>query len=242
VNLPFTVEQFFDSFARYHGGVWPAPLVLNALALAAVALVFMDRPSSGRWICAILASLWAWVAVAYHFTSFAVINPAAWLFGAASLAGSLWLAWVGVAKGRLQFTFDGGLRSRAGVALVVFALVLYPLVGHLLGHRYPAVPTFGLPCPTTIFTIGILLFGKAPVPASVFVVPILWAMVGSAAAFTLGVYQDLGLLAAGVMGAIAVMGQWPRAKARPALRVVNDAPSTRLYRRGEPRNRRGSER
>jgi hypothetical protein len=60
-----------------------------------------------------------------------------------------------------------------GAALVAFALIVYPVLSRLLGHEYPAVPTFGLPCPTTIFTVGVLLFAKAALPRSVLVVPLL---------------------------------------------------------------------
>ena len=86
-----------------------------------------------------------------------------------------------------------------------FGLVIYPLLGYVMGHHYPAVPTFGLPCPTTVFTIGVLLFVSAPLPRSVFIVPLLWAAVGSIAAFQLGVLQDLGLLVAGLVGLVAVI-------------------------------------
>ena len=118
---------------------------------------------------------------------------------------------------RLQFALHGGVRAWVGGTLVLFALVVYPLVGHLLGHRYPAVPTFGLPCPTTIFTIGVLLFATAPVPRSVFVVPGLWAAVGSTAAFALGVYQDLGLLVAGGVAVVAILRPWQAPKAVSAI-------------------------
>lgn len=206
--MPFTVNQFFDVFARYNEGVWPAQLVLKALALLVVVLVVRSRPAHGRWIAAILAVYWVWMAVAYHFAYFTVINPAAWVFGTVSLLGGLWLGWVGVVKRRLQFALDRGLRAWVGGALVVFALFVYPMLGYQLGHRYPAVPTFGLPCPTAIFTIGVLLFATAPVPRSVFVVPVLWAFVGSIAAFSLGVYQDLGLLVAGVVAVAALLRRW----------------------------------
>jgi hypothetical protein len=97
--------------------------------------------------------------------------------------------------------------------LVIFALVVYPLTGYMLGHRYPAAPTFGLPCPTTIFTIGILLFAKPLLSRSVFIVTLLWALVGSSAAFALGVYQDLGLLVACVVAIVALAR--PRSSSSP---------------------------
>jgi Family of unknown function (DUF6064) len=204
MNLPFTREQFFALFERYNAAVWPAQLVLNLIAVLVLVLIHRGRPSAGRWVSGALALLWAWMAVAYHFTHFSAINPAAWGFGAVSLLGALVLAWVGVVRGELAFARHGGLREALGGALVVFALLAYPSLGWLMGHRYPAVPTFGLPCPTTIFTIGVLLFATGPVPRAVLVVPVLWAAVGSTAAFALGVYQDLGLLVAGIVAVVAM--------------------------------------
>jgi hypothetical protein len=67
------------------------------------------------------------------------------------------------------------------------------------------MPTFGLPCPTTIFTIGVLAFLKRPHPRSVFIVPVLWCVVGATAAFVLGVTQDLALIVAGTVGIILLI-------------------------------------
>lgn len=56
-------------------------------------------------------------------------------------------------------------------------------------------------------TVGVLLFGKAPLPRAVLAIPLLWAPVGSTAALTLGVYQDLGLPVAGVVALVMLI--WP---------------------------------
>lgn len=48
-----------------------------------------------------------------------------------------------------------------------------PSLGVAIGHTYPAQPTFGLPCPTTIFTFGLLLWVRPPVPWSLLVIPVL---------------------------------------------------------------------
>jgi hypothetical protein len=58
----------------------------------------------------------------------------------------------------------------------------------------------GLPCPTTIFNIGVLCFAVPPMPRSPLIVPVLWCFVGAQAAFLLGVPADLGLVAAGTVG------------------------------------------
>jgi hypothetical protein len=70
----------------------------------------------------------------------------------------------------------------------------------MLGRAFPQIPTFGLPCPTTIFTIGMLAFLSSPFPRYVFAIPIAWALVGTQAALLFGIYEDLGLLAAGLAG------------------------------------------
>jgi Family of unknown function (DUF6064) len=207
VNLPFTAEQFFGVFARYNESVWPAQIALNALALACIGLVFLRGAAAGRWIGALLAVLWLWVAMAYHFAFFSGINPAAWIFGAVSFAGGLVFLWLGMLKRALRFAPAGGWRGALGGLLLAYALLAYPLLGYVAGHRYPAAPTFGVPCPTAIFTLGLLLFAAHPVPRLAFVVPLLWAAMGSVAAFSLGVVEDFGLPAAGIAGLAVVLSR-----------------------------------
>lgn len=215
ISLPFTAEQFFAVFARYNEGVWPAPIALNVVALLSVALLFAEGAWASFVISLILALLWAWMAIVYHIAYFTSINPAAWLFGLVFLLGSLAFAWYGIAKTELNFRWAAGIRGIAGATLIVFAIVLYPVVGYLVGHRFPAAPTFGLPCPTTIFTLGLLLFAASPVPMPVLVVPLLWAAVGSLAAFQLGVLEDLALLVAGIVTIVVMLVQ--PAPAQPVL-------------------------
>lgn len=203
MNLPFTPEQFFQIFAQYNQAVWPVQFVLNACALACIFLLFRRRSNAGRGISLLLSLLWFWVAIAYHFAFFSRINPAAWLFGGLFLAGGLVFAWMGVLQARLQFTPPAGARGVLGSALLLYALLIYPLLGYMFGHRYPHAPTFGLPCPTTIFTIGLLLLAVPPVPRLAFLMPVIWAAIGSLAAFQLGVYEDLGLLVAGILALLA---------------------------------------
>jgi hypothetical protein len=207
ISLPFSPEQFFAVFTRYNETVWPMPIALNSAALLSIALLFVPGAWPSFVITLILALLWAWMAIAYHIAFFTSINPAAWLLGMGFLLGSLAFAWHGIARPDLSFRFVRGARGISGAALIVFALVLYPVIGYFLGHRYPAAPTFGLPCPTTIFTLGLLLFAASPLPKAVLLVPLLWAAVGALAAFQLGVYEDLALIIAGVVTIVVMLVQ-----------------------------------
>jgi Family of unknown function (DUF6064) len=89
--------------------------------------------------------------------------------------------------------------------LMIFASFIYPAWTYVAGHRYPAFPTFGLPCPTTLFTIGMLSFLVRPYPRSILLVPVLWCFVGSQAAFVFDVQADLGLIAAAVLGLVLIV-------------------------------------
>lgn len=214
--LPFTVEQFFGVFRAYNEAVWPAQWLLGALALLALYLAARPNRWSSRAVSAILGALWLWLGLAYHFAFFAAVNPLAYAFAAVSVAGGLAFFWFGVARGQLHFQFLPRGSGWLGLALVAFALVAYPAWSVLAGHRYPEFPTFSLPCPTTIFTVGMLAFLGPPYPRAALVAPVLWCLVGSQAAFLLGVPQDLGLLVAAAVG-VFLLVRAPRDPSPPPV-------------------------
>ena len=205
--MPFTVEQFFEVFRQYNQALWPAQLLLYAPAAAALVAAWKPHPGSGRVAAASLAVLWLWTGAVYHLGFFRAINPAATLFAAISLAGAGMFLWHGVVRGRLRFAWQPGARGWAAAATITYALLVYPAIGVLAGHGYWDSPTFGAPCPTTIFTLGVLMLAERPLPRSVLVAPLLWALIGSYAALALGVPQDYGLLAAALLAAAATTGR-----------------------------------
>jgi hypothetical protein len=200
MQLPFTREQFFAVFEGYNHAVWPAQFALLLLGFITVAILFRPRAQSGAIASTILAALWAWLGIVYHLLFFSRINPAAYIFAITCLAGASIFLWVGVIRRRVRIGKPRGWRLVVGILLLAYSLLIYPAISWLVGIEYFASPTFGLPCPTTIFTIGVLAFIAKPVPRAVFVVPISWSLVGAQAAFLLGVPQDFGLLVAAGLG------------------------------------------
>ena len=85
-----------------------------------------------------------------------------------------------------------------GLGLACYALS-YPILNITLGHPYPATPTFGVPCPTAILTVGLLLASPGRVPLTLAVIPALWGFIGGSAAIVLGVWPDYVLLAGGIV-------------------------------------------
>lgn len=214
MELPFNSEQFHTVFREYNAALWPAQLVLLALAAIAIALVLWPRRGLGAGISAILALLWTWMALAYHLAFFTAIGAPAYGFAMVFLLGASLFLWHGVVRRQLEFRLTAGPRSGIGLLLIVYALAVYPAWSWLAGQPYLETPTFGLPCPTTIFTMGLLAFLVRPYPRSPLVVPVLWSLVGVQAAFLLEVPQDLALAVVAVVGVVLIARS--RSPAAPA--------------------------
>lgn len=198
MNLPFTHEQFIALFANYNQRTWPAQLA--AYLLAAGALLALHRAWRHRdaLVLSVLALMWAWTGIAYHWLFFSRINQAAVGFAAIFLLQAVLLG-LAAHRGSVRFVRLRGSTAWIGIALVAYALLFYPLVGLASGQRYPAMPMFGVaPCPVTIFTIGILLLSERT-PWRLLLVPALWAGIGGSAAWSLQVPQDWLLLASGLV-------------------------------------------
>jgi hypothetical protein len=214
MNLPFTPEQFFDVFRQYNDAVFPAQGLL--IAAAVFILVLAGFGSNGRSIYVLLACLWLWMGVVYHLMFFCRINPAALIFGTLFVTqGVIFLI---AAWRRPRVEIQRNVAGVVGVLVAAYALIAYPALAYALGQRYPATPTFGLPCPTTIFTFAVLLWTQPPRPIWAWAVPALWAIVGTSAAIQLSVFEDYGLPIAGLSAAWLVALRRPDARVTPQRR------------------------
>jgi Family of unknown function (DUF6064) len=108
-------------------------------------------------------------------------------------------------RNRLSFRASRRLNGILGAILIVYALAIYPLIGYALGRIFPTSPTFGVPCPTTIFTFGLLLWTDKKIPLSLLIIPVLWSLVGTSAALSFGIKEDFGLLVAAMIGTAAIV-------------------------------------
>lgn len=204
--IAFSRDAFLGVFETYNEAIWPAQVAAYALCLLAVLLALRPWPGSGRAIAALLAAAWIWNGVAYHMLQFAKINWAAWIFGFFFVVEGMMLLAAGVLRGRLAFRFTRSAAGWTGLALIAFALVAYPLIGMIAGQPWPRLALVGVaPCPTTIFTLGLLLLAEGRVPIHLLVLPLLWSLVGGSAAWLLAMPQDLALPAAALLTVVLAL-------------------------------------
>lgn len=191
--LPFTRAEFFEVFAAYNAVTWPAAIAAYPLAFAALLLAWCGAARSGRLVGFILALMWAWVGLVYHGVYFSQINPIAYAFVAIFVVQALLFAIHAVRSGGFQFTRRSRWRAIVAAAMVVYAMLAYPLIGLLSGERLAELPLFGVaPCPLLIFTFALMILA-ARVPWWLWIVPLLWSAIGGSAAVLLAVPQDWAL-------------------------------------------------
>ncbi len=205
--MPFTAEQFFEIFAAWNNAIWPFQWFAYALGVLALLLLFRRKRYSTRYILLILASMWIVNGVGYHWMFFSRINPLAWLFAVAFLLQAFLLLSFAMLGLRIRIVPTWDMRTLTGLGLALYAMLIYPLLGQALGHVFPAAPAFGVaPCPTTIFTIGLLLLGSWRTSRWLLLIPAIWGIVGGSAAILLGLPQDYGLLVAvAAAGCVAIV-------------------------------------
>lgn len=152
-----------------------------------------------------LAFYWFWIGIVYHLMFFTKINTAAYGFAALFVIQSILFFYHGFIKHSLQFKYSHNVNGLIAIVLFLYALIFYPLLGYYFGHYYPATPTFGLPCPTTIFTFGMLLLLEGKIRKGLFIIPVLWSVIGFTAAIKLGLLQDIGLLVAAILTIVVLV-------------------------------------
>lgn len=202
--MPFAHEQFFEVFRTYNGAIWPAQVVAYLVGIVAVVALARPGRGAGQLVSAILALMWLWVGLGYHIGYFAPANPVAYAFGALFIVQAMLFVRAGVIGDRLSFRFALGVLSLLGVAFVFYAMVIYEMLGLVAGHGLMKGPLFGVaPCPTAIFTFGVLMMAQNPVPWWLLPIPVLWALIGTSAAVTLGVAEDFGLPVAAIFAVLS---------------------------------------
>lgn len=194
--MPFDANDFLDVFAAYNRALWPLAATLWALTALAGATLILGADQSTRRYRALLAAHWIWVGAVYHATFFTSINPAAWFFAALFLAQGVMFLVVRLPDG--SFVHRPATARRAISSLLVLYGLMYPAVAWADGFAYPRIPTFGVPCPTVLITIGFLVAAPAR-SVLLSIVPVVWSLIGVTAVWLFGMHADLALPAAGMV-------------------------------------------
>lgn len=193
---PFTSEEFFEVFKNYNQSVFPMQILFYFLGFVMIYFIIKPNPKSDSIISLLLAFFWLWMGIVYHIIFFTTINKLAYLFGGLFIIQGILFLIFGVFQNEFSFHFKKDIYGITGMILMLFSLIIYPILGYCFGDTYPSSPTFGLPCPTTIFTFAVLLLNQKKCPIAILIIPFIWSVIGFMAAFQFGILEDTGLLVA----------------------------------------------
>lgn len=201
MQAPFSAEEFLSVFRHYNLAVWPAQVALLLVAIACAASAYHAALKhswrSGQVALVLLSTLWFWTAFVYHRMFFVEISRAGRIFGSLFVAQGVLLLLSLWENGKAAAPLSRA-NLVAGTSILVYALVLYPAVSAWSGHHFPSAPTFGAPCPVTIFTFGIFCLIPAKIPKFAQLVPVLWTVIASGVVLAFGMHEDLGLIGAAI--------------------------------------------
>lgn len=199
MSLPFTFDDFLEMLERFNTDWWPTHLIMYALAVAAIYFAIRKTRYSGKVVTGILVFFWIWVGLVFNLLYFSKLYPMAYLFVVLFILEGIILAVAGLFWHKLTFRVRADLFGLVGAILIIYALIGYPLIANLTGRGYPHLLLTGMmPCPTAIFTLGLLLWTERPIPKIVPVIPVIYALSGFVPV-RLGVVEDIGLIAAGIL-------------------------------------------
>ncbi len=179
--LLFSAQTYYRLFEIYNSEIWPAQILAIALGIAMLACLFRTEAWQGRVVTAILGMCWFWVAWAFHVEHYATINWAANYFAAGFMIEALLLIWIGTIRGQLHFKPTGNASRLVGLGVLLFALVVQPLIGPIMGRPWLQAEIFGIaPDPTVIATLGVLLLASNRIVWAHLPIPIIWCGISGA--------------------------------------------------------------
>lgn len=206
----FALGKFLITLENYNLDIWPLQIFSYVLGIAVVVIAIKRTEFSNRVISLILSFFWLWSGIVFCILYWNKSFKFAYIFGILlTIQGLIFL--YGFIRQNISFSYTGNIYSSIGILLIFYAMIGYFLIGLFIGHTYPHSFPFGLvPCPTAIFTLGILLWTDKKVPKHILIIPALLSLAGIIAIIKT-IYEDMGLLILGLLAVFLIIYRDKRA-------------------------------
>jgi hypothetical protein len=200
-----STETFWTRIGAYNEATLPIQAVMIIMAAFLTYRLFA-KPGTRTdvWMKAFLSFAFAWNGVVF-FLIFAR-NPISTFTGVPLFIVVAVLFAVDIFTKKTQFRFPDAKWRKVLTVLWVLLAFLYPLIGWTLGHVYPKTCTPMMPCPLTVFALGLVAAAAPKVDKKVLAFLLPWALLGLPKCLgALDCYEDCILFAAGVYGLIVLI-------------------------------------
>jgi len=197
--IHFSAGTYHRLFGLYNAEVFPAQLAGLALVAGAIALARAGRP---RFVAAILALCWLWIAWMFHARHLATIHLGGGFIAVCWALQAALLVW----RGPL-LRYDG--LNWPGLVLCAVALAAPPLAILAGGRPWAEIELAGTaPDATAIATIGLVLMARGRPAWSLLALPLAWCVVSGATLQAMRLDMAAMLpYAAAVLGLVLALGK-----------------------------------
>jgi len=202
--LSFSTEEFLLVLESYNLEIWPIQIFAYVLVVLALFFLFKPTDYSHKIVLTVLSLFWLFNGIVFCFVYWSPSHLFGYIFGVLCVIQGL-LFFYSIKVSDITIGSPDKTYTLMGLLLIFYAIIGYQILGYYLGHVYPKFFPVGLvPCPTTIFTFGIFLLINNKVPLQYYVIPLIFSLGGFLAAYN-GIYEDIGLILAGILGTILII-------------------------------------
>ena len=203
MSFKITIEDFLLTLENYNLDIWPLQVFSYILGILAVVLAIKSTKYSNRIISLILSIYWLWIGMVFCLIYWSKTYEPAYIFGVMIIIQGL-IFLNSFFRQNISFSFKPDFYSIFGILLIFYSMIGYPFVGLFIGHTYPRFFPFGLvPCPTIIFTFGLLLWADRKFSRYIIINPTLCSLPGFLAVYH-GIFEDIGLIISGLLAAFLI--------------------------------------
>lgn len=203
--IPYSDEVYAYLMTGYVDGHW---IVELATCLGIVALLWLrdsDMAAPYRIAAVLLAILWAWIGVGFYWQTYQPLNWAGYYFGWAALLQALLIAgWGSLSAGFRPAVQIGKWNGWVGVAALLFAALIGPIMDYLAGEEVVARQAIGVtPLATISATFALWLLNRMRTPFWLSAIPVLLLGWEALRSIVLVLHQDIPMVI--VAGLVAVL-------------------------------------
>ncbi len=202
--LSFSLKEFLLVLESYNLDIWPLQIIAYVLILLVLFISLKPTKYSVKIVLVVLSFFWLFTGIVFCFIYWAPSHIFGYIFGFCCTVQGLLILY-SVIKSDITISSPDKLYRLIGLLFVLYAVIGYQVLGYYLDHNYPKFFAVGLvPCPTTIFTLGIFLIINKSIPIKYFIIPLMISLGGFLAAYN-GIYEDIGLVIVGILVTILIV-------------------------------------
>ena len=157
-------ENIAIMISSYHLSTWPMPVVMYVISVIMIFAVISGKSAGRRIVSFGLMLVWFWMGLMVNTYKLGYSHSEVILVTIISIISGLIFFVKGTIYDKLPFSFSANIQTYLSIFFLSFALTIEPIAAEIAGLGFPYSETIGLPGPTILFTLGLMITIEKPFP------------------------------------------------------------------------------